>query len=316
MTGTQLRIAHHFAPAVGASLGTHPAVAEARTIDLANRWDFPTDVDVIFAPPDSSDVGTHAPRPAGWPGSVRFVQLASSGIDGYPAWLFDGPIVATSAGTSAPAIAEFVLATMLVHEKRLPEVIVRDGTPWPSQAALLQRPLGSLDGKTLGLLGVGHIGSRIATLANAFGMTVIAHRRSTAASPDPAFTVVPFDQLLARADHLVIAAPLSPETTGLIGADALRQVRRGVHIVNIARGAIIDNAALIAALEDGRVGAASLDVTAPEPLPPGDPLWTAPNIHITPHIAWSSAATPRRVFTLFVQNLERFAAGERLINQV
>ncbi len=311
MTG--LIIAHHFAPATGALLMGHPAVAEVRAIDLDRRWDLPTDVDVIFALHSATDPTAHqVPRPAGWPGRVKFVQLASSGIDGYPDWLDDGPVVASAAGTSAPAIAEFVLTTMLMHEKRMPAMIAHGD--WTPQSEMMANPLGTLDGKTLGLLGVGEIGSRVAALGAAFGMTVIGHRRSD--TPVPGIALVSLDTLLARADHLVVAAPLTPATTGLIGADALAKVKRGVHIVNIARGGLIDTDALLAALDDGRVGGASLDVTDPEPLPPGHPLWSAPNARITPHIAWSSAKTPQRIFALFADNIGRFARGERLINQI
>lgn len=310
----RLRVAHLFAPATGALLAAHPLVGEVRAVDPATRWALPTDVDVVFAAPDSTGATTGAPPPAGWPGSVRFVQIASSGIDGYPSWLFDVPIVATAAGTGAPPIAEFVLTTMLMHEKRLPAMVVGPGDPWPSQESMLAHPLGSLDGKVLGLLGVGEIAVRVARLAAAFGMTVIAHRRSDAPSPSPEITLVGFDELLARADHLVLAAPLSAATSGLFGAAAFARVKRGVHLVNIARGGLIDDAALIAALESGQVGAASLDVTDPEPLPADDPLWRAPNIRITPHIAWSSAGTPRRIFALFADNLVRIAQGQPPIN--
>ena len=312
MTG-KLVVAHHFAPATGALLAGHPAVGDTRAIDPGQRWNLPVDADVIFALHSATDpTAHHVPRPDGWPGRVRFVQLASSGIDGYPDWLGDGPVIATAAGTSAPAIAEFVLTAMLMHEKRLPTMIARDGH-WTPQGEIIAHPLGTLDGKTLGLLGIGEIGSRVAVLARAFGMTVVVHRRS--ATPVDGVTLVGFDDLLARADHLVIAAPISPETAGLIGAEALAKVRRGVHIVNIARGGIIDTDALVAALTSGHVGAASLDVTDPEPLPAGHPLWTAPNARITPHIAWSSAKTPQRIFALFAENIGRFARGERLINQ-
>ncbi len=157
MTG--LIVAHHLGPAASGLLAGHPAVAEARAIDLDRRWELPTDVDVIFALHSATDpTAHHVPRPAGWPGRVKYVQLASSGSDGYPDWLGDGPIVATSAGTSAPAIAEFVLTAMLMVEKRLPAMVVTDGA-WTPQAEIVARPLGTLDGKTLGLLGIGEIGS-------------------------------------------------------------------------------------------------------------------------------------------------------------
>ncbi len=315
MTGpaTGLIVAHHLGPAASGLIAAHPAVTAAHAIDLDRRWDLPTDVDVIFALHSATDpTAHHVPRPAGWPGRVRYVQLASSGSDGYPDWLGNGPVVASSAGTSAPAIAEFVLTAMLMVEKRLPAMIAHGD--WTPQSALVANPLGTLDGRTLGLLGVGEIGSRVAALAAAFGMTVIAHRRRPA--PVAGVTLVAFDDLLARSDHLVLAAPLTPETAGMIGTDALARVKRGVHLVNVARGQLVDTAALIAALAAGQVGAASLDVTDPEPLPPGHPLWTAPNVRITPHIAWSSAKTPQRIFALFADNLGRFARGERLVNQI
>ena len=312
MTG--LIVAHHLGPAASGLLTAHPAVAEARAIDLDRRWDLPTDVDVVFALHSATDpTAHHVPRPPGWPGRVRYVQLASSGSDGYPAWLDDGPVVASSAGTSAPAIAEFVLTALLMVEKRLPAMVVTDGG-WIAQAEVVANPLGTLDGRTLGLLGVGEIGSRVAALAGAFGMEVIAHRRSP--EPVPGMTLVALDDLLRRSDHLVLAAPLTAATAGIIGVDALAKVRRGVHLVNVARGGLVDTTALIAALADGRVGFASLDVTDPEPLPPGHPLWAAPNVRITPHIAWSSPRTGQRIFALFADNLGRFARGERLINQL
>lgn len=308
-----LIVAHHLGPAASALLAAHPAVSEARAIDLDRRWALPVDVDVVLALHSATDPTAHrVPRPAGWPGRVRFVQLASSGNDGYPDWLGDGPVVASAAGTTAPAIAEFVLTALLMVEKRLPAMVAHGD--WTPQSELLANPLGTLDGRTLGLLGVGEIGSRVAALARAFGMDVIAHRRR----PEPVdrVTLVGVDELLRRADHLVVAAPLTPTTAGIIGADALAKVRRGVHLVNVARGGLVDTAALIAALGDGRVGFASLDVTDPEPLPPGHPLWTAPNVRITPHVAWSSPRTGQRIFALFADNLGRFARGERLVNQL
>ncbi len=309
-----LVVAHHLGPGASALVAAHPAVAEARAIDLARRWDLPTDVDVVFALHSATDpTAHHVPRPAGWPGRVKYVQLASSGSDGYPDWLGEGTVVASSAGTSAPAIAEFALTAMLMVEKRLPASVVTGGA-WTPQAEIVAQPLGTLDGRVLGLLGLGEIGSRIAALGRAFGMEVLAHRRSPESVDG--VTLVPFDALLRRSDHLVIAAPLTPATAGLIGAEALANAKRGLHLVNVARGGIVDTAALIPALEQGQVGFASLDVTDPEPLPPGHALWNAPNVRITPHIAWSSPRTGQRIFQLFAENLGRFARGERLINQL
>ncbi|TRW14537.1 NAD(P)-dependent oxidoreductase [Glacieibacterium frigidum] len=309
-------VAHHFAPATATLLTQHPAIGDVRAIDTADRWGLPTDVDVIFALHGSDDEShADAPRPAGWPGQVKLVQIASSGIDGYPEWLFEAPQVATAAGTSAGPIAEYVLTVILMHEKRLPAMQVRDGDAWVAQDAMVQNPLGSLDGKTVGLIGMGEIGARVAKLAQAFGARVVASRRSGGAGPE-GVEIVPLEAVLARADHLVIAAPLSPETAGLLDAVAFAKCRRGVHLVNIARGGIVDTGALIEALMSGQVGAASLDVTDPEPLPTGHPLWSAPNVRITPHVAWSSAGTPGRIFKLFAENVGRLATGEPVRNLV
>ena len=309
-------VAHHFAPATAALLIQHPAITEARAVDTAYRWALPTDVEIVFALHGSDDESyADAPRPAGWPGRVQLVQLASSGIDGYPDWLFDAPQVASAAGTGAGPIAEYVLTVMLMHEKRLPAMRVRDGEAWVAQDAMVANPLGSLDGRTVGLIGVGAIGGRVAALAQAFGARVVAARRSAGAGPE-GVEIVPLESVLARADHLVVAAPLSPQTAGLLGAAAFARVKRGVHLVNIARGGIVDTAALIDALASGQVGAASLDVTDPEPLPTGHPLWAAPNVRITPHIAWSSAGTPARIFKLFAENVARLASGQPVRNLV
>ncbi len=310
---TKLTVAHHFAPATGQLLAAHPAVGDIRAIDTSQRWSLPTDADVLFVLHEQG--GDHRERdencaaPPGWPGKVKFVQIASAGLDGYPRWLFDAPAVATAAGTAAGPISEFVLANMLAHEKRLLTVQIRDGDPWPEPDTVMQNPLGSLDGKTLGLIGIGQIGGRVATLARAFGMKVIAQRRSTAPAPE-GIEIVPLDTLLARADHIVVAAPLTAETTGLLDAAAFAKAKPGVHLVNIARGAIVDTDALVEALTSGKVAAASLDVTEPEPLPPGHPLWSAPNVRITPHISWSSAGTPARIFKLFAENVGRIASGQ------
>jgi len=309
-------IAHHFPAVTGALLAAHPLVGEARAVDPTRRWALPTDVDIIFALHAAGTASDHdVPPPTGWPGRVRFVQLASSGIDGYPAWLLAAPVVATAAGTGAVPIAEFVLAAMLNHAKRLPQLYAQDGGPVVTQADLLAAPLAGLEGKTLGLVGVGHIGSRVAALAAAFGMKVIAHRHSDVPSPSPHITIAPLAAVLARADHIVLAAPLTATTAGMLGAAAFAQAKPGVHIVNIARGGLIDQTALAAALRSGQVGGATLDVTDPEPLPAGHPLWSAPNLKITPHVAWSSADTPRRIFALFADNISRLAAGTALVNQ-
>lgn len=311
------RVGHHFAPATATLLAAHPNIGEVRSIDAAKRWAIPADLDILFALGTRGEhVDPDVRPPPGWPGQLKFIQLASAGTDEYPPWLLDHPCVATAAGTSAPAIAEYVLACILAHEKRLGSIAASDDGQWVSAEEMVANPLGELDGKVLGLIGIGEIGGRVARLAAAFGMRVVAARRSDKPSPDPAIALQPLDTVLASADHLVVAAPLTNETHHLLGSAAFGRLKQGVHIVNIARGQLIDQPALIAALESGRVAAASLDVTDPEPLPPGHPLWRAPNVRITPHIAWSSPHTPRRIFSLFADNVSRLSGGQPIRNRI
>jgi phosphoglycerate dehydrogenase-like enzyme len=179
----------------------------------------------------------------------------------------------------------------------------------------MRRPLGSLHGRTLGLLGVGSIAMQVVKYAAAFDMKIIATRHSDAPSPDPRVTLVPLAELAARSDHLVIAAPIGDSTRGLVGAEFLKAMKRDAHIVNIARGAIIDQDALKAEFDAERLWA-SLDVTEPEPLPPGHWMIGHPRVRVTPHISWSCPETTNRVFGRLIENVRRLQAGEPLLGLV
>jgi phosphoglycerate dehydrogenase-like enzyme len=168
------------------------------------------------------------------------------------------------------------------------------------------------------IIGLGQIGQAIAERAAVFGMHVVGSRRSGAAVPGVS-AVVPADgwrPLLGEADYVVIAAPLTPETRGMIGAAELATMRPDAYLINIARGEIVDEAALIAALQSGRIAGAGLDVFNVEPLPAESPLWGLPNVFITPHISWNSPAVLPRTLDLFLDNLRRYRDGEPLRNIV
>ena len=172
--------------------------------------------------------------------------------------------------------------------------------------------------KTLLILGLGHIGQEIARRAAAFGMRVIGSRRRPAPLAGLARVVGEdaWRALLPEADYLVIAAPLTSATRGMLDAAALALMRPSAYLVNIARGEIIDTAALIAALEQGRLAGASLDVLPEEPLPSEHPLWRTPNVWITPHISSSSPRTSERAIAIFLENVRRDMAGQPFVNLV
>jgi phosphoglycerate dehydrogenase-like enzyme len=243
---------------------------------------------------------------------VRWIHTIGTGVDRFPMDAIGDCVLTCARGASAIPIAEWTLAMMLAFEKRLPEswaTKVPERWNWAE--------LGGLHGKTLGLVGLGSIGYAIATRAQAFGMRVIACRRSAAPSDLPNVEVVSdLGALLPIADHLVIAAAATAETHHLINAEALSQVKPGVHLINIARGSIVDQAALQVALDDGRVACASLDVCEPEPLPEGHWLYRHPKVNLSPHISWSMPDSIAMIRQTFYDNLRRFIDGEELEAQV
>lgn len=248
---------------------------------------------------------------------VRWVHEVGTGVDQVPleVVLADGAdrVLTSSPGASAVPISEWVLAQMLAAEKQLPESWVEE----PPELWNIGARLGELAGRTLGLVGLGGIGSRVARLALAFEMRVVAIRRSDSPSPvDGVRVVTELQEVLAAADHLVLAAPATADTRHLIDAAALRHVRPGVHLVNVARGALVDQEALRVALDDGRVARASLDVCTPEPLPAGHWMYAHPAVRLSPHISWSSPHSMGRLMDDFHRNLDRYVAGEPLAGVV
>jgi phosphoglycerate dehydrogenase-like enzyme len=239
---------------------------------------------------------------------VRWVHTMGTGVDRFPLELVGERTLTCSRGASAVPIAEWVLAQMLAVEKRLPESWITTG---PEQWHAAQ--LGGLAGRTLGLVGLGGIGAAVAARALPFEMRVVARRRSSAPSPFAGVEqVATLDAVLGVADHLVLTAPSTPETHHLLDANSLAKVKPGVHIVNIARGALIDQDALRVALDDGRVAMASLDAVDPEPLPDGHWMYSHPLVHLSPHISWSMPGASDILVETFVGNLRRYRAGQPL----
>jgi phosphoglycerate dehydrogenase-like enzyme len=243
---------------------------------------------------------------------VRWVHTYGTGVNSFPFEALGDCLLTCSRGASGGPIAEWTLAVMLAFEKKLPEMWVHEPPKHWSIAGL-----GSLRDRRLALVGLGGIGCEVARLALAFGMRVRALRRSDAPSPVAGVEVVrELPALLRDADHLVLAVPVTKATRHLIDADALAHVKPGLHVVNVARGELVDQEALRAALDDGRVALASLDCVDPEPVPAGHWLYTHPRVRLSPHISWSAPGAFDGLIEPFVENLRRYRAGEPLLGRV
>jgi phosphoglycerate dehydrogenase-like enzyme len=239
---------------------------------------------------------------------VRWVHVLGAGVDRFPLEAIGDRTLTCSRGAAAPAIAEFVLATMLAFEKQLPDVWITEPPEHWGAAGL-----GGLRGRTVGLVGFGAIGTEVARRAQAFDSKVVAFRRTATPPSQPGVEVTAsLHDLLARSDHVVVAAPATAATRHLLDDAAFGAIKPGAHLINVARGELVDQEALVRALDDGRVARASLDVTDPEPLPPGHALYAHPRVRVSPHISWSSSDTIFRTIEMFAENLRRYDAGEAL----
>jgi len=305
---TPLVIAHQLPGELEKRLGAilPPGVA-LRGLAPDAAWDVPADASVLLAAPPRGRIAVPQTRPPGWPHQLKWIQAVSAGVDEYPQWIFDVPLVTCGRGTNSLPIAEFVLAGLLAVAKKLPKIWIDRAADWRVTE------LGTLENKTLGLIGYGSIGKAVAARALAFGMNILATRRSGSSGlGENGVRFASLDTVLSQADHLVIALPLTTATAGLIGRAALGRVKPGVHLVNISRGRILDQEALLEALDAKRVGFATLDVTEPEPLPEGHRLYTHPQVHLSPHLSWSNGERGQAFTTFFDANLKRFLHGQPL----
>jgi phosphoglycerate dehydrogenase-like enzyme len=275
----------------------------------------PHEADVLVAAPwiASGDVEALARSvaPAGWPFNLKWIQLLTSGTDMYPAWFLNSVPVSTSRGAAAESIAEFVLASLLGAVRGFPEARITDSTAWrPSMS-------GSFYGSSVGVVGFGPIGHAIASKCLALGAKVSVLRQSAQPLGLPgAELATDLKQQIASSDHLVLAAPVTHSTRRMVDRAALSVSRMGLNLVNVGRGELVDDAALLWALGEGIVSRAILDVTSVEPLPSGHPFYSHPRVYVTPHIAAVSARTRLSLAEKFVENLQRFQAGTPLLDVV
>ena len=254
---------------------------------------------------------------------LRYIQSIGAGTDQFPreALARLGIRLASARGVNARAVAEHAMALILALSRLLPEA--RDNQArrvWRGMIGDLARREDELGGKMLLIVGLGDIGGRLARLAKAFDMRVIGLRRDPAAGAGAADLVHPMTalgSLLPEADFVALTCPLTPETEKLIDAAALARMKQSAYLVNIARGRVVDEPALIEALSTRRIAGAALDVTVEEPLPPASPLWGMEHVLITPHTAGETRRYEDNVIEILRENLDRLWRGEtELRNQI
>jgi D-2-hydroxyacid dehydrogenase (NADP+) len=247
---------------------------------------------------------------------LKFIQSISAGTDQYSreGLKAAGIRLASGHGVNARAVAEHAMSLILAMTRQLH--FARDNQAkhhWRGMVPDLAKREDELGGKTLLIVGLGRIGSHLASLAKAFGMRVIGTKRdpgSGGGSADDVFSNGRLGEILPLADFVALTCPLTPQTEGLINAQALARMKPSAYLINVARGKVADEAALIAALNEGRIAGAGLDCTAEEPLPNGSPLWDIPNVLITPHTAGETQKYEDNVIDLLLENLDRLWRGE------
>ena len=277
---------------------------------------------------------TALPSPEEAP-ALRWVQFHSAGIDhiqGHP--LLDADIaITTTSGIHAVPIAEYVMASILAWAHRLPRMFAyQRQSVWPGGRWSKFVPQ-ELRGTTIGIIGYGSIGREVARIARTFGMRVLATKRDPrritdegfrldAAGdpdgefPDRVYPAAATRSMLPECDFIVICVPLTPETRHMIDGEALRAMKPTAYLVNVSRGGLIDEGALIEALEKGWIAGAGLDVFEVEPLSADNPLWKMSNVIISPHVAGFTPRYDERATDLFTRNLRRYLEGRPLLNLV
>lgn len=263
------------------------------------------------------------PKQLQWARQLQWIHSTAAGVAQltYPELRESGIIVTNASGVHSIPIAEHVIGMLLSLARRFPDALryqkenrwaqqeIWDATPHPEE----------LHGAVLLLIGFGEVGKEIARRAQVFGMIIHAVTRSGRGDTSLGAKIYPSTELevaLAKADYIVVAAPETPATQNLLGPRQFAAMKTSAYVVNVARGSLIDEAALAAALEQHKIAGAAVDVAAEEPLPPQSPLWKLENILITPHLAAASEHLWTRQTDLLLENLELWFAGEDLRNKV
>ncbi len=310
---TCLELIRQAAPGITVTDGSELLIKEIRGDENASKQldAMLKDADILFGFSPPRDTLKRAPK-------VKWFQATSAGVDRlarHEIWNSDILITGVS-GIHAVPISEFVMELMLMFAKgAINSFENKRNHTWGRYMAY------ELAGRTVGIVGLGHIGREIARLAKAFNMRVLATRRSakrvgTARNVDQLMPQSDLKKMMAESDYVVVSVPLTHETEKLIGAAEIRAMKSTAYLINIARGGIIDEEALIEALTEKRIAGAGLDVTAKEPLPPESPLWDLDNVILSPHVSGGMEDYMLRATKLFCENLRRRHEGRPLMNVV
>ena len=305
-----LRVLAHFTP--GDKVREQIA-SESEWLDV--HWVPEDDDDALHRELPEADVIWHVLRPLSGADlekapKLRLVQKLGAGVNTIDVDTATrrGIAVSNMPGANAPSVAEATVMAMLAAMRRLPELdrATRDGRGWPADATLGEkvRDLGSC---TVGLVGYGNVAKRVEQIVRAMGAQVL-HTSATRDDFNPNW--VSLNELLTKSDIVSLHLPLTPDTEGMIDEAALAKMKPGAVLINTARGGIIDEAALVAALGSGHLAAAALDVFAQEPVPPDNALLTLDNVILSPHVTWYTADTMERYLTAAIRNCRRLADGK------
>lgn len=309
MSKIKVLIGSRQSPDIEALLEKAPAEAEVRFLPPGERLgDHIAETEVLFGHLGEADFGRAR--------ALKWVQQPHAGVEGfmYPAFKASGVMLTNCRRLYGRQISEHAFAMLLALTRRLPEhVEARRRRHWEILPCL------ELAGMTMGILGLGGIGRAIADRARAFELRVIAVDPEPVERPDAVAWLGGMDrlaELLAESHALMVCCPSTPETHRLLSFDQFNRMPEGSYLINVSRGKVIDEEALVAALRSGRLAGAGLDVTYTEPCPQDSPLWTEPNVILTSHSAGQSQHVRRRAMELFVNNLHRYVKGEPLENLV
>lgn len=298
-----------------AARGTGISHAQARNLDELRAM-IPTADVVSVSMMWKNELIAAAPR-------LKFIQSISAGIDQYDVAAIKarGIRLASAAGVNANAVAEHAMALILALNRHIHSGRDNQGQKhWRSMISTISAREAEIAGKTVVLVGTGRIGARFARFAKAFDLNVIGVRRDASIKAENIDRMVATRDLasvLPSADIVVLACPLNGETENLIDATALSHMKPSAQLINVARGKVVDETALIAALQAGKIASAGLDVTREEPLPAASPLWSMSNVLITPHTAGETQAYEDNVIDILIENLDKLGRGEtKLHNEI